>query len=415
MMKKFILAILLMIFTISLASCGRRDEIEYIDPVDTNQYPSNTDNNDTNSNQSSEVSGKDTSDEPDYATPNSNFTTSTNPSATTAVEETVEKVYDAVVSISASSQTQSGSGSGVLFLEDDALGLSYIVTCFHVIENCPYLSVTLLSGDTYDAKLVAGYKDQDLAVLSIEKTDLTYVDFYSDSNSLKLGSQVVCIGNPLGTLPGSVSSGYLSYINRKIQIDTYSYMELLQTDVAINSGNSGGGLFNTSGALIGIVNAKYASEAIEGLGFAIPINIVKDVVSKFLSTAKYDKNNKVWNEGYFEGDWELGFTISDGYYRPNAYFGSVQYVVYVSDLSQNQTTSGENLFKSQDIITGVKIDYADDTVTDKTLTAISSANDILSEIYSSNIKLGDSIIFTITRDNMSATVTVVLEQYIYSI
>lgn len=414
MKKNIILSIFLMICVISLSSCSNGDEITYIDPItDGEDYPSNTDEKNDNGNQGNE-SNNNISQEPNYVSPSNDYNESNNASIVTPVEETVEKVYDAVVSISASSATMSSSGSGVLFLEDESLGLSYIVTCFHVIEDCPYLSVTLLNGDTYEAKLVAGYDNEDLAVLSIEKTDLTYVDFYSDSNSLKLGSQVVCIGNPLGSLPGSVSSGYLSYINREIKIDSYTTMKLLQTDVAINSGNSGGGLFNTSGVLIGIVNAKYASEAIEGLGFAIPINTVKDVISKFLSTAKYDMVNKVWSEGYYTGDWELGFDISDGYYRPNVYFGSTQYVVYINEVSSNYTASGDDLLKKNDIITGVSIDYLDEAKTDKTL-SITSSSVVLSEIYSSELQLGDSIIFTITRDDKSLTLTVTLEQFIYFI
>ena len=91
---------------------------------------------------------------------------------------------------------------------------------------------------------------------------------------MRLGASVICIGNPLGTLPGSVSTGVISYPNREVQVDDYHTMELIQTDVAINSGNSGGGLFNAAGALIGIVNAKYSSSGIEGLGFAIPANQV---------------------------------------------------------------------------------------------------------------------------------------------
>lgn len=414
-MKKIFLVLLLMIFTVSMTSCKKEDKIDYIDPVvDDNNYPSNTDVNENAGNENPNSENTNINTDSNYAEPNDDITVSTTPSASTAVEETVAKVYDAVVSISASSATQSSSGSGVLFLEDNNLGLSYIVTCFHVIENCPYLNVTLLNGETYEAKLVAGYDDEDLAVLSIEKTDLTYVDFYSDSNSLKLGSQVVCIGNPLGTLPGSVSSGYLSYINRKIQIDSYNYMELLQTDVAINSGNSGGGLFNTSGALIGIVNAKYASEAIEGLGFAIPINTVKDVVLKFLSTAKYDKNNKSWDEGYYAGDWELGFSISDGYYRPNGFFGTSEHVIYISGLSQNSTSSGENMFEYEDIITEVKIDYGSLDKEDKSLT-LTTASTLLNDIYTSNLQIGDSIIFTIKRDDATTTINVNLEQFIYSI
>lgn len=228
---------------------------------------------------------------------------------------------------------------------------------------------------------------------------------------LKLGSQVVCIGNPLGTLPGSISSGYLSYKNREIQVDSYRTMRLLQTDVAINSGNSGGGLFNTSGALIGIVNAKYADEDIEGLGFAIPINTVKAVIEDFISTAKYDTVNKVWDTGYVEGDWELGFTISDGRY--GGWMGS--YVIYISALSDNASASGSNIFQKEDIITGVKIDYFDDTKTDIDSVSISSASMLLKAIYSADLSLKDRIIFTITRNNSTQTVTVELIQFIYSV
>ncbi|MBO5541931.1 MAG: trypsin-like peptidase domain-containing protein, partial [Acholeplasmatales bacterium] len=124
----------------------------------------------------------------------------------------------------------------------------------------------------------------------------------------------MCIGNPLGTLPGSVSRGVVSYNNRVVKVDSYKSQTLIQTDVAINSGNSGGGLFNTAGALIGIVSAKYSSTGIEGLGFAIPSNTVKDVVTKLMSTAKYDTANKVWKTGYYEGNYEFGFTISLGTY-----------------------------------------------------------------------------------------------------
>ena len=410
-MKKFFLPIIVIVLMM-LASCSK-NSVEFVDPLpDDSRYPSDAlepgeGNNSSNS--------SNTSTTPDYKNPTSNIIDNNNPSIVTPVEQTVDKVYDCVVSILVSATTFSASGSGVLFSYDANLNLSYIVTCFHVIDGATNMNVKLANGNEYKASLVGGYEDQDLAVLSIEAKDLCYASFYTDSDSLKLGSQVVCIGNPLGTLPGSVSSGYLSYVNREISVDAYTKMSLLQTDVAINSGNSGGGLFNTSGALIGIVNAKYTDESIEGLGFAIPINTVKDVINSIIATARYDVNNKVWSEGYYQGDWCLGFTISDGYYRPNGYFGPSTYVIYVSSLSTNQSTSGDDAFEKDDLITAVKIDYKDEAKADIESLSIKSASSLLTDIYSAGLSIGDSIIFTITRDDVSQTVTVTLEQYIYSI
>ena len=412
-MKKIILP-LFTIMLMLLTSCFSNNDLEYIDSISDGIYPSNAvDISDgvTASNSNDEAL------EPSYEDPTFNIIDNSNSSISTAIEQTVDMVYDSVVSIEVSATTFSGSGSGVLFSYDENLGLSYIVTCFHVIDAATNISVILSNGDEYNALLVAGYEDQDLAVLSIEARNLCYASFYTDSDLLKLGSSVVCIGNPLGTLPGSVSSGVVSYVNREIYVDEYTKMSLIQTDVAINSGNSGGGLFNTSGALIGIVNAKYTDESIEGLGFAIPINTVKMVINSFMSTAKYDINNKEWQEGYYIGDWKLGFTISDGYYRPNGHFGSSVYVAYISGLSLNSTTSGEDVFELEDIITSVKIDYADEAKTDVEIssTSIESASSLLSIIYALDLSIDDNIIFTITRDDTTLTVTVSLEQYIYSI
>lgn len=411
-MKKIILPIFA-ILLILLAACSNSNSVEFVDPLPSDdRYPNNTvepGNNTSNSNNNESVNN------PDYKDPTINIDDNDNASISTPVEQTVDKVYDSVVSIEVSATTFSASGSGVLFSYDSSLGLSYIVTCFHVIEGATNMTVRLSNGIEYKAELVAGYADEDLALLSIEAKDLCYASFYTDSDKLKLGSQVVCIGNPLGTLPGSVSSGYLSYVNREIKVDTYNSMKLLQTDVAINSGNSGGGLFNTSGALIGIVNAKYTDESIEGLGFAIPINTVKNVIDSFKDTASYDINNKKWNEGYYKGDWELGFNLSDGYYRPDGYFGQSTYVIYVSSLSANLSASGADVFNKEDIITSVKIDYKDESKKDIDSLPLKSASSLLSEIYKADLSIDDSIIFTITRNNVSSSVVVTLQQYIYSI
>ncbi|MDE7161652.1 MAG: trypsin-like peptidase domain-containing protein, partial [Anaeroplasmataceae bacterium] len=161
---------------------------------------------------------------------------------TGSVEDTVDRIYDSVVAIDAYINNQHyGSGSGVLFGYDEKF--SYIATCHHVIDGCQSFKVILSNNEAYDGKLVGGDAESDIAVLSLEKTGLTYATWYEDTEKLRLGASVICIGNPLGTLPGSVSTGVVSYKNRVIQVDDYHAMKLIQTDVAINSGNSGGGLF----------------------------------------------------------------------------------------------------------------------------------------------------------------------------
>ena len=412
-----------------LTSCNNDNDVNYSDPItndkettnsnDNNPFiGDNTENNSQSNNTSStnnnlgntNASNSDNStSSTNGETINSSFTTVTTPSVTTPVEETVEKVYDSVVSINVIGTSFSASGSGVLFGYNEDLGLSLIVTCHHVIDGCNQISVRTSKGQTYEAKLVGSYSDEDLAVLSIEATGLTYASIFENSDDLKLGSQVVCIGNPLGTLPGSVSSGYLSYINREINVDTYKTQTLLQTDVAINSGNSGGGLFNTSGALIGIVNAKFSSSSIEGLGFAIPSKIVISTINEIMKTAKYDKEAKVWNCGYVEGDWEFGFTVSDGY----TMWQRVP-VVYVQAVEENTTYTGEKELMVNDIITGLTINYLDPEKTDKVVT-ISGSSALYKELYSSDLKLGDILEFTVTRSNESITISITVEQFIYSI
>lgn len=412
-----------------LTSCNNDNDVNYSDPItndkettnsnDNNPFiGDNTENNSQSNNTSStnnnlgntNASNSDNStSSTNGETINSSFTTVTTPSVTTPVEETVEKVYDSVVSINVIGTSFSASGSGVLFGYNEDLGLSLIVTCHHVIDGCNQISVRTSKGQTYEAKLVGSYSDEDLAVLSIEATGLTYASIFENSDNLKLGSQVVCIGNPLGTLPGSVSSGYLSYINREINVDTYKTQTLLQTDVAINSGNSGGGLFNTSGALIGIVNAKFSSSSIEGLGFAIPSKIVISTINEIMKTAKYDKEAKAWNCGYVEGDWEFGFTVSDGY----TMWQRVP-VVYVQAVEENTTYTGEKELMVNDIITGLTINYLDPEKTDKVVT-ISGSSALYKELYSADLRLGDILEFTVTRSNESITISITVEQFIYSI
>ena len=334
------------------------------------------------------------------------------------VSDTVEDIYGSVVSIVASNTSSAAAGSGVLFAYSNDYNMSFIVTCFHVIEDYTDFAITYNNNTmdesddvTYQAKLVGGYEDSDLAILSIDATNLVYADIFENSDDLKLGSSVICIGNPLGTLPGSVSSGVVSYVNRSVSVDTYTKMSLIQTDVAINSGNSGGGLFNTAGALIGVVNAKYSSSGIEGLGFAIPSKEVIRVVTELLNNSKYDTANNVWSYGYVTGDYEFGFEIS--YYAGQFnQSGSL----YISSVKSNDTYTGTSLSKNY-IITSIAIDYKDDSKFDSTFgvsnyPSSSDASSAMKFLYDANLSLGDTITITY-KDGTKVSFDVV--QFIYSI
>ena len=161
--------------------------------------------------------------------------------------------------------TATGAGSGVIISADGT-----IITNNHVIDKATSIKVTLSNGDVYDAALVATDEQTDIAVLKIEASDLAYATV-GDSDNLVVGQDVIAVGNPLGELGGTVTSGIISAVNRQITVENTT-MTLIQTNTAINPGNSGGGLFDAEGNLIGIVNAKYSEAGVEGLGFAIPIN-----------------------------------------------------------------------------------------------------------------------------------------------
>lgn len=173
--------------------------------------------------------------------------------------------------------TATSSGSGVIIAEE-----GYIVTCNHVVADATSIVVTLNSGARYEA-VIAGYDTRsDLAVIRIEPKEKLTAAKHGTSAHLVVGEQVVAVGNPLGTLGGTVTDGIISSTARDIVMADGNEMTLLQTNAAINQGNSGGGLFNLDGQLIGIVNAKYSAEGVEGLAFAIPSDyalvIEKDLI-----------------------------------------------------------------------------------------------------------------------------------------
>ena len=176
--------------------------------------------------------------------------------------------------------TSAASGSGFILTGD-----GYVLTNYHVIESSNSISVTLYDGKSYDATLIGYDESSDIAVLKIDADGLTPV-VLGDSDNLNVGDSVVAIGNPLGELTFSLTSGAVSALNREITLSNSVTMNLIQTDCAINSGNSGGALFNLYGEVIGITNAKYSGSgsgaSIDNIGFAIPINHVRGIVESII-------------------------------------------------------------------------------------------------------------------------------------
>ena len=178
--------------------------------------------------------------------------------------------------------TSAASGSGFILTAD-----GYILTNYHVIEDSNSIQVTTYDNTSYDATIVGYDESNDIAVLKIDATDLTPVVLGS-SDDLNVGDEVMAIGNPLGELTFSLTVGYVSALDREVTLSSGTTMDLIQTDAAINSGNSGGALFNCYGEVVGITNAKYSSSSssssasIDNIGFAIPIDHVKSIVTSII-------------------------------------------------------------------------------------------------------------------------------------
>lgn len=203
----------------------------------------------------------------------------TAPLCTSQIVALVEdSVVEVRTKINSNGKKGEGAGSGVIVRED-----GYIATNAHVVEGAQSISVTLRNGNVYTADLVGKDEQKDVAVLKINASGLSAVTF-ADSDSIDVGENVVVIGNALGTLGGSVTDGIVSAVDRKLTIDDEE-MTLIQTDAEINHGNSGGGMFGSTGKCLGIIVAKSTGEDVEGVGFAIPANIVKAVVDGHIANA----------------------------------------------------------------------------------------------------------------------------------
>lgn len=275
-----------------------------------------------------------------------------------------------------------GAGSGVIISED-----GYIVTNHHVIDGANKLTVTLRDGTSYDAQLIGSDEENDIALIKIDASGLTAATF-GNSSDLVVGDYVVAIGNPLGTLGGTVTDGIISALAREVTIEGQN-MTLLQTNAQISPGNSGGGLFNANGELVGIVNAKDSATEVEGIAFAIPVNNVVNII----------KDLKDY--GYVTGKISTGMQFVDiNSYDSAFYYNVNQLGVYVLSVDSGSNAEAAG-FTSGDLITAVNG------------TEVSSSSEIDKALE--NSKVGDKVTFTVSRRGQSTDIQLTLAEYTPSV
>ena len=271
--------------------------------------------------------------------------------------------------------TSQSAGSGVIFSSD-----GNIITNHHVVEDGESFRITTFDGTEYDAQLIGSDAKSDIAVLKVDADNLTPA-VLGDSSQVQVGDTAIVIGNPLGTLGGTITDGIISATSRTITINDQA-MELLQTNAQINSGNSGGGLFDGNGNLIGIVNAKdsgttSSGTTIEGLGFAIPINTAYDIAQQLI------ENGEVTNRA----------TIG----------------VYLQELTQPSGKYAAGLYITE-VIKGSGAESAGLMAYDRIVKAngksISNYEDLSTALLGKNV--GDPFEMTVERNGEQIDVTVIL-------
>ena len=291
---------------------------------------------------------------------------------------TTEQVVYSQWSWYGQNQVESGAGSGVIISSD-----GYILTCAHVVDGASTITVTIGDKD-YTATLVGEDTTSDIAVIKIDADGLTPATV-GNSDSLKVGQSVMAVGNPLGELGGTVTGGMISALNRSVTIQgssSVNTMSLIQMDASVSPGNSGGGLFNMNGELVGIVNAKSSSSDAEGLGFAIPINDAIKVAQELLEN------------GYVTGRPYLGITylaVTDA--QTASQLGVNAYGVYVVEVVKGGPAEKAGLQAGDRIVSvdGTEIASKDDLVT-------------LMQKHAA----GDTLSITIAREGQMQTVNVTL-------
>ena len=290
----------------------------------------------------------------------------------------LQKIYsrniDSVVSITSTGQGTTATGTGVILTED-----GYIVTNCHVVENGISIMAQLTDGRTLPAMLVGADSVSDLAVLHIDTTGLTPAQF-GDSDSLRVGDTVVAIGDPLGVkFRGTYTDGIISGIGRDMDMDGRT-MTLIQTNAALNSGNSGGPLINMYGQVIGITNMKALSTGVEGIGFAIPTAVIRPIVNALLA------------DGRVSGRVSIGITVGAVSSAASEYY-DLPDGLYISAVAEGSDAEKQGI-QSGDMLLAVN-GQAVTTTYD-----VSAAKD--------GLKVGDTVTLTIYRDGKTFDVDVKL-------
>ncbi|MBQ3235141.1 MAG: serine protease [Clostridia bacterium] len=355
--------------------------------------------------------------------------TSTQAPVYTSLVDMLDAVRPSVVEVYTQSDIAQGTGAGsgiilsVTGTDTDVFTDDYyfVLTCHHVIDAGDKYLVKDINGNEYNASLIGGDPDSDIAVLRLQPSAEGYtkdtvklaVAVRRDINvqaPLKVGEEVVAIGNPLGTLGGTVTKGIISSVERTVSVEDIGDMNLIQTDCSINGGNSGGGLFDTQGNLLGVVNAGYSG--LQGLNFAIPVDDAFEIYSNLMETYFYT-SDKVYNYGYVEGraracaenNYALSFgseiAIADYSYNFRTYPACVMAVKAGSVYSD---------FEEFDLIKSVT--YKNNTYT-VTNSLYNPASDLVAYLNGLDLTVGDTITFTVLRGNTTKTITVTYKQFIY--
>ena len=279
--------------------------------------------------------------------------------------------------------TSAASGSGFILTQD-----GYILTNYHVVESSDSITVALYDGTVYDAELIGYDESNDVAVLKVDAEGLSPV-ILGDSDNLNVGDSVVAIGNPLGELTFSLTAGLVSAKDREVTLSSAVTMDLIQTDCAINSGNSGGALFNLYGEVIGITNAKYSSSSsssasIDNIGFAIPINHVLPIVKSIIE------------KGYISKPY-IGVTVSDVNRQTQLY--GIPAGAAVQSVTEGSPAAEAGL-QAGDVITRVND------------TEMTGSNDLVSLVGAASV--GDVLQLTVYRQGTTVELSLTVGEQIQS-
>ena len=304
------------------------------------------------------------------------------------VSQIVDKNENAVVEIVVSGTQQNmwgqmqlvqGAGSGVIVRED-----GYIATNYHVIQGANKVQVTLHNGESYPAQIVGSDAANDIAVVKIDAKGLTTATI-GDSSTVDVGDLAVAIGNPLGQLGGTATTGIISALDRTLDVEGTT-LTLMQTDAAINGGNSGGGLFNSKGELIGIVESKASAVGVEGLAFALPINTVSPIINDLIENGGSTQTANATPA--------VGVVISDVSEENAQYYGLESAGVYIAQVT------GENAMKA-----GFQ---PEDRIVSFNGKEIKDSNSFITLVR--KCKVGDTVTIVVSRKGQQIEIKTVLEE-----